>query len=336
MAQGVVLSSDQGDADDRLVTSSGAPIRDTQLSVSAKTFSWGVDGVTGLRRRVITQDGSNSFVASVSGGLLLFTSQAAGPQQREAWEIQDTIAENSEMVTYLGLPDSIGTSIAQWGNIHRLRYDAAAGLWRMYVVWTDTTIPLPSLVNHGVVTFTGGATAPINNAGQNGVPIALNVLRYLRLSRLQRASNVVTADSIGPWLPPVGATGNVVTNTDTSFHITGASITAADQTLRTVQWAQTAANATDGSAGGQFQPATKWATLPMMLGSRLVGTTLTSKLWRPEEPEPDWGDPTRTASYTFSAGDPAPHSGEGASAFWVGHLESGNAERFGLSRWRRL
>src|SRR5688572_3595992 len=198
MAEGVVLSSDQGDADDRLVTTGGTRVRDTQLVRSSLTYDWGVDTAASLRRIVMGQDGSNVISASVSGGQLLFTASAAGTNQHDAWILPDSLSTNSEMVSYMGLADTLAAGVAQWGNIHSI-YRDAAGLYHAVAVWTDTTIPLPSLINFGVITF-DGVTMNINNFGQNTIANALDNLRYLRILRAQRASNVVTLDAKSAWL----------------------------------------------------------------------------------------------------------------------------------------
>lgn len=331
MAEGVVLSSDQGDADDKLVTTSGRRVRDTELVRSSGSLDWVTDSPTVLRRLVMGQDAGNSFTASVSGGQLLFTATAAGSNQHEAWIFPDSNAIDSEIDSYIGLADTLGAGVAQWGNIHAIRRDAA-GLWHAVAVWTDTTIPLPTLVNFGVITF-DGVTMNINNFGQNSLTDALDNLRYLRILRAQRASNVVTLDANGGWIPPTGSTGSLVTNADATFHVAGATVTGGDRTLRTFTYAQVAGNATDASAGGTWQPATKWASLPLRLRSRLQGNVLSAVVYRPEDGFQDW---SRATSFTLSGGSPAFGAGEGACGYWVAHIESGNIQRYGGTTWRRL
>jgi hypothetical protein len=331
MAEGVVLSSDQGDADDRLVTSSGRRVRDTELARSTGSLDWAVDSPNVLRRLVMGQDASNAFTATASAGQLLFTATAAGSNQHEAWIFPDSLAVNSEIESEIGLADTLGAGVAQWGNIHAI-YRDAAGLWHAVAVWTDTTIPLPTLVNFGVITF-DGVTMNINNFGQNGIPSALDSLRYLRILRAQRATNVVTLDANGGWLPPVGSTGDLVSNADTTFHVTGGTVTAVDKSRRTFTYAQVAGNATDAVAGGTWQPATKWATIPLKLRSRLQGNVLSALVYRPEDSPPDWANAT---SFTLSGGSPAFVAGEGFSAYWVAHIESGNIQRYRSTTWKRL
>lgn len=299
------------------------------------------DGVSGLGRVVMEQDGANVITASVVNRWLRFNSAVAGSQQREAWIIPGTEHEDCEAEVLLGPSDTIGVSSAQWGLMGRVQYDPAANLWRAYAVWTDTTIPVPTLVNHGCTTFLnpagGSGTMPINNLGQNGVPSALTALRYLQAHRCVRASNVSTIFVTGDHLPYVGDAGNFVSNTDTTFHITNGTVTAVDRNLRSFSYAQVAGAATDNSAGGQWQPATRAATIPFILTLRLQGLKLMSHIRRREEKVVDWQDADRVTSYTFTqgVGTPAPHSGRGSLALWVGHLTNNNL-RFGDLKFKKL
>jgi hypothetical protein len=335
MAEGVVLSSDQGDSDDRLVTTGGTRIRDTQLMRSTDTLDWTVTSPSVLRRVVMTQDASNSISASVSGNWLRFTGAAAGGNQREAWLFPDSQALNSEIETVIGLPGSIGQGIAQWGNLHQV-YRDSAGLWHAVACWTDTTLPFPPLINFAPVTFSGASTMNLNLKGQNSIGMALDAVRYTPVYRAQRTSNVVTIWTASKRLPPVGSTGNLVGNADTTFHITGGTVTAVDRGLGTFTYAQTAANATDASAGGTWQPATKWASLPLRLRSRLQGNILSAMVYQGEDAKPDWSDADRVTSYDLTGGTPTFVAAEGFSGLWVAHIESGNTIDFGQSSWRRL
>jgi hypothetical protein len=299
------------------------------------------DGVSGLTRVIMEQDGANAITASVVGRWLRFNSAAAGPQQREVWIIPGTDHEDCEAEILIGQADTLAASAAQWGLIPRLRKDEVGNLWRGYAVWTDTTIPIPTLVNHGVMTFQspagGSGTHLIQNLGQNGVSPALTALRYLQAWRCVRASNVSTIFVTGDHLPNVGDAGNFVSNTDTTFHITNGVVTARDRNLKSFSYAQVAGAATDNSAGGQWQPATRAATTPFVLGIRIQAYTLMSRLWRREENPPDWQDPDRVTSYTFTpgVGTPAPHSGRGSLGLWVGHLANNNL-RFGDLKFKKL
>lgn len=334
MARGVFLSSDRGDIDDQLVTDEGVRVRDTQLVESATTFDWTASSVASLRRLVMGQDASNAITASASNGNLALTATSTGGNQHEAWLLPDSLATDSEMDSVIGMADSLGAGVAQWGNIHAIFQDAA-GLWHGAVCWTDTTIPVPTLLNFGVVTFANGSMS-LNNLGNNPIGMALDALRYLNVLRAQRASNVVTLTVNSGRLPPVGSTGSLVTNADATFHITSAPVTAVDMTKRTISYAQTAANATDANAGGTWQPDTKWATTPFRLRSRLSGNVLSAAVYHQEEGRPDWSDTTRVHSVTLTGGSPAFLAGEGFCGLWVAHLETPNVQRYGQVSWRRL
>lgn len=300
------------------------------------------DGVSGLSRLVMEQDGANVITASVASKWLRFNSAvAAATQQRECWIIPGTQHNDCEAEVLLGPSDTIGTSIAQWGLMARVLWDTAAQRWRGYSVWTDTTIPVPTLVNHGAIQFLspagGSGTMPINNLGQNGVPSALTALRYVQAWRCVRASNVSTIFVTGDHLPFVGDQGNFVTNTDTTFHITTGTVTAVDRNLKSFSYAQVAGNATDNSAGGQWQPVTRAATVPFYLALRLKGYKIMSAIRRREDPPVDWQDQERVTTYTFTpgVGTPAPHLGEGSLGLWVAHLSNNNM-RFGDVRFKKL
>lgn len=336
MAEAVVLSSDRGDADDRLVTASGVRIRDNQLVASEGTLDWSVTPPSALRRLIMTQDASNAYSVSTSADSLLVTAAAAGGNQREAFLFPDSLATDSEIDSLIGTPDAISAGEAQMGNLHAIRYDTSDGLWHGVACWTDTTIPLPTLLNFGVITFTGAGTMSINNLGNNPIGMAIDALRYAKAITAVRASDVVTLTFNTPRLPPAASTGSFVTNTDATFHVTGATVTGVDRTNRTLTYAQVAGAATDATAGGIWQPATKWATAPFRLRSRLVGNVLSAMVYFPEEGRPDWADTARVHSFTLSGGPPAFVAGEGACGLWTAHVTSGNVIRFGQSSWKRL
>jgi len=298
--------------------------------------TWIEHGTTGLTRVVMTQDGANSFVASVTDRWLTITAQGSGGNQREAFLLPDSDAEDSELVSLLGPADTLAPGVAQWWHLHRV-VEVSPGVWRAFAVWTDTTIPLPTLLNLNVVEFTGAASMSFNPGGINSaLATALDTLRYCPITRARRAGGVVTAHTPVPWLPKVGDTGNLVNMAATGFNITGATVTAVDQTRRTFAWAQAGSDATDADAGGTWEPATRTATIPHMLATRLIGNTLYAKQWRPEEPEPDWADPGRVFAHTISAGSPAPPTGEGVNAVAAAHMQTPNRLRFGGTRSRRL
>lgn len=299
-------------------------------------FRWSTDGVSNLTRRVMVQDGSNAYAATVSGGYLRLTAAAAGEQQRECWQLPDTTSANSELHSVIGPADTLAGGVAQWGHIHRLRFDSGANLWRAWTVWTDTTIPVPTLLNYGIITFPGTGTMSINNVGNNPLAMALTALRYCSVVRAQRASNVVTCWTNTPRLPAIGSVGTLTGMAASGFNATSVTVTDADLSRFTFKFAQTAANATDADAGGEWQPATVAATTPFHLATRLVGSTLSAKIWSLEDAEPPWTDPVRVASYTISSGNPAPHAGQGACGLWAAHIQSGNRVRFGDVRWQHL
>ena len=297
---------------------------------------WTEDGTTGLTRRVMTQDSSNSFTAAVSSGYLRFTASGSGGNQREVLELEDTTSVNSELVSLLGPADTLSAGVAQWWHLHRV-VEVSAGAWRAWAVWTDTTIPIPGYLNLNVVEFSGAASMSFNGNGVNSsLTTALNLIRYCPVVRAQRASNVVTVHTPVPWIPKVGDIGSLTGMAAGAFDAASVTVTAADEARRTFAFAQTGSDATDADAGGTWEAATRTATLPFWLATRLIGTTLWAKQWRPEEAEPDWSDPGRVFSHTITTGTPAPHSGEGSCAVGAAHLQSPNQLRFGDVRWRHL
>lgn len=293
---------------------------------------WGVHGTTGLTRRVMEQDASNSYAADVSSGYLRFTASSTGAQQREAWELPSTTSLNSELSSVIGPANTLDGGVAQWGHLHGIRFDSDANLWRGWAVWTDTTIPVPTLLNYGYITFAGGDMS-INNAGNNPILDAISVLRYVGVTVASRSGGVVSCWANSGHLPPVGSTGAL--SGMGAVNATGATVTESDQNLRRFRF-NLAGGDTTVSTPGEWHPDTRWATTPFRLKTQLVSQTLRSKLWRLEEEEPDWSDPVRVYSYTITTGSPAPQTGEGACGLWVAHMETPNALRFGDVHWRKL
>jgi hypothetical protein len=70
--------------------------------------------------------------------------------------------------------------------------------------------------------------------------------------------------------------------------------------------------------GGVIRP------LPWRVCARLIGNTITMKIWFPPETEPAWTDPDRVRSATIPAGWEAP----GKTGWYVGHLPPGGSATY--------
>lgn len=328
---------------DDLVIGEGGVLLDTsgRRVTSTVERNWVQDGTSGLTRTVMTQDGSNGVSASVVNGMGVFTATGSGDGQHEAWRIDNTNWADSEMVSLLGRSDAFGAppDAAQWWHLHRVRFDAQVGLWRAVAVWTDIVFTVPPILNLGFVTFDGASSLLLNTV--NLVGDWAGMIRDFPIVRAQRTSNVSTYWTTVPWLDrlEVGDLITVAGMATSSFNASSVAVTAVDRSKRTFSIAQVAANATDADAGGTASLPAPKNTMPMMLGSRVVGNTVQAKRWRPEEfgsEGPDWSDPNHAITQTFTGGSPAPHSGTGDCAIGIAHLQSPNKLRFGGVRCRRL
>lgn len=320
--------------------------------------NWGRDGWGPFDQVVMTRDGTQNFVKSVVNGKGVITGTESGMgNHRVALLRRGTSWADGEIVSLIYGPTTPiwnGTN-AQQAHLHRVRYLSATE-WEGIAVWTSIVFGGDYAYLHvaGVRFSADGAlnslklsTGPPSSFGFNDVSY---VERRIRVGKGRRAA-LGPNEYMGCDPPHLYglANGDKVTvtgMTDNSFNVTDLAVSLVDREMGYFQIADGGLLVSDLLGGGKVVHAEglykqkRWT--PFFLATRVVGGSINSitvqgKRWRPEEPEPDWGDDrVQIGEITPSSEIATLPVGEGLHGLWVAHLNGGSTAAWGNVVFRKI
>lgn len=330
----------------------GAVVVDVTVPVSTRApetivHRFATDGWAPFTTRfVVTADGAQAFTPSVVNRRGRVTASAATNGNKREWFLHGGVNwADLEMSGTIFAPSNWDSSPAinrpQPGFVLRAQ-EVTPGTWRAWVVWLDiafgTSGMLATTWQGDGVTLTQGT-----QAGGDFTAPSLNlvrrqsVVRYAqRLDAFDVAQYRVFPEPRTPdmWGLVNGDLVTVAGMVDTSLN--RSSVAAANVTTNFFQLVDVVANNNiDTVAGGtvDFVSLLK-SHFPRRLAVVLEGTDLYAKHWRPEEPEPDWGDATHVARLTPPSA-PALPTGPGLAGVLCGHAHDSSWLEYGDLTFRR-
>lgn len=309
-----------------LMATNGTTATWQDLSQYKITEMWDTTAVSALTNVPVTTDSRTMSYAATDRRFRVTntTAGASNTSNRRDWFIDSAFsATDSEVLAlWWAGPGFNTTETSQYGNLHRVQVNGANSLG--FIAWSDVTFGSPYIINIGIWAGTGTSLTLLN-----GGFTATGLLKYHQISSATRTTNVVTATVPQGHAVTVGENVAVENMVDSSFN-GNFPVTAVTST--TIAWAQTAANAS--SNGGRLF--SRGQVFPYWVKSSVVGNTISAKVWRYEDPEADWGDTTRSGTWTYSTGTPAPPTGTGNCGIFIGHLGNTRYGDIGYTSYRRL
>lgn len=310
---------------------------------------WAVDGWTPFSERfVVTADGAQANTLSVAGRRGRVTASAATNGNFREWFLHEATAWADGEISGILYPPSnwdTGPPInrPQHGFVCRAQ-EVSPGTWRAFVVWLDmafgTSGMLANTWQADGVTLTQGTQNPGDFTGPslNLVRRQLHIRYARRINAFDVAQYWAQADARSPdmWGLVNGDLVNIASMGDTSFNRTGVAADNVSTTTKLFQVADTTANDNiDAIAGGTVDfVSLRKQMFPRHMAVMLEGDELHAKHWRPEEPEPDWGDGTHVATLTPPSA-PALPEGPGLWGVLAGHVHSSSWLEYGDLTFRR-
>jgi hypothetical protein len=250
---------------------SGAWPNVTAVPVSNATNSY--------TRSVVNSDVSVNGTATMSVAKIAWTS-GGELSDRRIYTLDDVGTLDDIEVTAL----LYNRSGAQQGLALRLANIGNSTTQNAYTIWNDETSSFASVFNVG---YWKGVDGSFTHGGNNQFFESLESVGTVLT--MVRASNVVTATVTHPHPYAVGDIVTVAALLTSSFSGTFTLTSVSGDTL---QWSQTAADATAavfGAAGSIGLPyGVSGAVYPHWIKARLVGTELRAKVWKSSEAEPSW------------------------------------------------
>jgi hypothetical protein len=313
---------------------------------------WNTDGWAAFTPVTISADGPQAFTTSVvnSRGVIAGTQPPPNGSLRVAYQRKGTKWADSEITSLFAGPVPAWNQNAQQGHIHRMR-EVSPGLWEGIAAWNAVFGGDYSIINTRAVRFDGVTLFQSNgdaafNSDINFIDRRLEVVSKLRGTAFGLFFNnygCVPAHLYGLSGGNVTITSGDATFAETNVTLTGATPGAGIlQVQETVTLSTSAIAADQGTivpAGNDAQK--RW--LPYWFSTRVRGGNDTAavievKRWRPEDPEPDWGDVRVVrANVTTNAGVPSIATQPGMCALWGAHFtNAGPAGTFGPARFRKV
>jgi hypothetical protein len=314
---------------------------------------WSRDGWEPLTPVVMSADGAQVFEASVVDGRGVVTgTQAGNGGLRVAYLRSGTDWRDGEVrsLVYGPTADWDGSN-AQQGHLHRVR-QVSSGLWEGIAVWTTVVGGFRyDFLHCNAVRFDGTTLSQGTGAPGFGATDASSFERRVVVNRANRvdAFDVVQFRHCLPTHLYGLADGDLVSVTgmvEASLNLSNVAVSGVNRSTGFFQAASaTAGDLTDEAAGGTVLHAgvdVNRRYCPFWLATRAVGgtgssVTVEAKRWRPEDPEPDWGDArVLRGTITPSVGVPALPNGAGLHGLWNAHYHDGSGGAWGDLRFRRL
>ena len=308
---------------------------------------WSVDNWTPFRRVMATRDGAQVFTPSVAGQRGRITSAAVAAGNHREWFLHGATDgwTDMEVEATLFAPsvwDTVGNNKPQQGLILRAQQvPDQPSLWRCFMVWLDSAFSTSGMLAN---TWLVDGTTLIQGSGQSpAFSLSLNACRRRSYVRWARRLDAFDADQyrVSPITPQADMWGMVNGDLITVAGMATASlnktaVAAGNIGTNFFQLADaTVGDVTDTEAGGtvDFDSILKgfW---PRRIGVLLQGTDLWVKLWRPEEPAPDWSDTTRVAKVAMPT-SPALPDGPGMAGVMFGHGHDSSYAEWGDLTFRR-
>jgi hypothetical protein len=321
----------------------------TQSSVDSAigvVHDWDLNGWTPFTEVVITADGSQDFTKTVDAGAGKVAGTLAGNgNHREAHMLAGTDWVDSEMTSLIFSPVGWVSGGAQQGHIHRMR-EVSPGLWEGIAVWTGVFGTDYRGLNIRGVRFDG--TTLLQSGGDAATGADSDYLdRRMLVRATERISfgsmiqqyRVVDADKLLHMA--VGDIVDAESFVDSSFNQTDVAIGGIDHTTGNISITDPESGPVVGLTAvynGRITPDStngqkRWT--PYWMTTRVRGTSTASQIvevkrWKPEDREPDWGDPRVLRRTILSnANVPDLAIGQGHCALWIAHFISTSSGKFG-------
>jgi len=285
---------------------------------------WTSDGWEPWRTQLVNDGdsgGATSQTLSVADGRGRITNTFTDGNVRVAYERDSTLWENSE-VCALWFGGSIfdsGTATPQMGQFHRGRVDAD-GRWRAVVITnniflTDVNVVNQNVWNHDPSEPVGQAQLDLGSNGGSKTYSNEALRRHLRVRSVDRV--VFGGVSNRYWVDPYHAYG-LVAGDEVTVDVDDATYDVASATaLGSVDAVNGLVSLTDAEAGsadplkvnnGTVVPTSAGARRwwPYWVRSQLVDSILRVKVWRYQDPEPDWAEAAHVVTQDFTVEAPTP------------------------------
>jgi Collagen triple helix repeat (20 copies) len=313
---------------------------------------WDLDGWTPFTTVVMTADGSQAFTKTVENGAgkLVGTLPTNG-SLREAYIIPNTEWEDSEMTSLVLQPTGpVGSS--QQGHIHRMK-EISPGVWEGIAIWSSVFGNDYRALHTRGVRFDGVTLTQSDGDGATGGDVNfIDRGMHIRAAERFTFGSVFQAYRV---LEPqmlltlsVGDFIDVISMADSSFNesnIACASIDFSAGSISLVDPAAGAAVSIFPVYNGLVLPDSnnnmkRWT--PHWLSTRVRNGSASTviaeiKRWKPEEREPDWGDPrVMRRTILSNVGVPSLALGPGHCAMWGAHLLSTSSTKWGQIRAKEL
>jgi len=311
---------------------------------------WDIDGWAPFTPVTISADGSQAFSTTVVAGKGVITgTQPTGGSLRRAYLREGTLWADSEITSLIYGPGAGFNSDAQQGHLHRVR-EISPGVWEAIAAWTAVlgggyeTLNTRGVRFNGTTLFQSGGDAAVSS----DTPAFERRLQIMTKERITAFGLFFNNLGVTPSHLWGLTTGDVVTvdSSDATMDATAEALNGATPGDGIIQMAELTTLATSALAvdrgtvlpsGASFQKrfCPYWLTTRVRGGSASA-LTLEAKRWRPEDPEPDWGDPrVLRRSITTSVDVPALALGPGLCGLWGAHFINGTTGTYGGATFRQ-
>jgi hypothetical protein len=300
--------------------------------------SWAEHGWGVFDRKIVNQDGAQSFALSVNGNYGRVTGSVAGSgNQRELLVHQDTRWRDGEVTAVLNGPSTyVSGNRPQMGVV--LRYQQIGGFHVGFVVWYDIFVGDPRVLNISGWRGNGGAT--LNQAA--GGQYTAEVSRDLRVYAVERIS--FGGFFNGYYCHPYHLHGLVAGNSvtidvnDNTYDATGEATLNPDRDKGSLQLSETVTQSAEAykvTSGAVVLANAHQRYFPYVVKARLIGNTISVKAWRGRyEAEPaDWQAVVTVAT---DADFPTLPSGPGRFGLVASHAHTNSYLEYGDIHFRRL
>jgi hypothetical protein len=296
--------------DTEKATATALTALDTREANRDLVHDWPVSGWAGgpSLSWTMTPDGTQSFTKTVTNGRGRFTATTTDANRRE-WCLFPQTAdwEDCEIEALIYGPSKlVAGNSPQLGLVVGAK-QLAAGEYQGQIAWTNIAFEFWDTLILGAWESRAGVLYQAHGPSQATLTSDAGVARnpVIRVARRVDFFDVDQHRALPTDLYGLqnGDVVDIVSNTDTTFNRTGLVLSNVDPITGYFQvaGATTASDATDTLAGGQVKPVNPVRRLfPQVLKVRRKAAT--GQLWamryRPEDPPPDWGDPTRVVTAT--------------------------------------